>query len=70
PDSGSISTYAARAIGPWAGFTIGWLYWCFWVLVIPVEAIAVANILQAWFQVIASWEFAIGILVVLTLCIL
>ncbi len=26
PDSGSFSTYAARAIGPWAGFGIGWLY--------------------------------------------
>lgn len=29
PDSGSFSTYASNAIGPWAGFTIGWLYWWF-----------------------------------------
>ena len=27
PDSGSFSSYADRAIGRWAGFTIGWLYW-------------------------------------------
>lgn len=27
PDTGSFSTYADRAIGRWAGFTIGWLYW-------------------------------------------
>jgi GABA permease len=27
PDTGSFSTYADRAIGPWAGFSIGWLYW-------------------------------------------
>ena len=27
PDTGSFSTYADRAIGHWAGFTIGWLYW-------------------------------------------
>ncbi|MEL0637731.1 amino acid permease [Marinomonas sp. TI.3.20] len=67
PDSGSFSTYAARAIGPWAGFTIGWLYWWFWVLVIPVEAIAGANILHAWFQNIASWEFAVAIMIVLTI---
>ncbi|REG81302.1 amino acid permease [Marinomonas pollencensis] len=67
PDSGSFSTYAARAIGPWAGFTVGWLYWWFWVLVIPVEAIAGANILHAWFHSITSWEFAIGIMVILTL---
>src|SRR5689334_18083283 len=26
PDTGSFSTYASRAIAPWAGFTIGWLY--------------------------------------------
>ena len=44
PDTGSFSTYARKAIGPWAGFTIGWLYWWFWVLAIPVEAIAGAEI--------------------------
>ena len=27
PDTGSFSTYADKAIGRWAGFTIGWLYW-------------------------------------------
>src|SRR6476661_9964310 len=37
PDTGSFSTYADRALGRWAGFSIGWLYWWFWVLVIPVE---------------------------------
>ena len=35
PDTGSFSTYADRSIGRWASFTIGWLYWWFWVLVIP-----------------------------------
>ncbi len=35
PDTGSFSTYADKAIGRWAGYTIGWLYWWFWVLVIP-----------------------------------
>ncbi|MFP1462451.1 amino acid permease [Escherichia coli] len=38
PDTGSFSTYADKAIGRWAGYTIGWLYWWFWVLVIPLEA--------------------------------
>ena len=58
PDSGSFSTYAGEAIGPWAGFTIGWLYWWFWVLIIPVEAIAGADILHAWFPAVPSWLFA------------
>ncbi len=29
PDTGSFSTYVDKAIGPWAGYTIGWLYWWF-----------------------------------------
>ncbi|CAI3800445.1 GABA permease [Pseudomonas sp. MM221] len=65
PTSGSFSTYAAEAIGPWAGFTIGWLYWWFWVLIIPVEAIAGADILHAWFPAVPSWLFAFLIMGVL-----
>ena len=38
PDTGSFSTYADRAIGRWAGFTIGWLYWYFWALLMGWEA--------------------------------
>lgn len=66
PDSGSFSTYATKAIGPWAGFSIGWLYWWFWVLIIPVEAIAGADILHAYIPNIPSWCFAIIIMAVLT----
>ncbi|WP_449432384.1 amino acid permease [Pseudomonas putida] len=65
PDSGSFSTYAGKAIGPWAGFTIGWLYWWFWVLIIPVEAIAGADILHAWFPALPSWLFAFMIMALL-----
>lgn len=67
PDTGSFSTYARKAIGPWAGFTIGWLYWWFWVLVIPIEAIAGAEILHAWFPGISSGVYAFFFIVVLSL---
>ena len=66
PDTGSFSTYADRAIGPWAGFTIGWLYWWFWVLVIPLEANAAATILHAWFPSVAIWAFTLIITLLLT----
>ncbi|WP_455923075.1 GABA permease [Pseudomonas putida] len=66
PDTGSFSTYADRAIGHWAGFTIGWLYWWFWVLVIPLEANAAAGILHAWFPDIAVWVFTLVITLILT----
>ena len=67
PDTGSFSTYARKAIGPWAGFSIGWLYWWFWVLVIPIEAIAGAAILSSWFPMVPAWLFAFGFVVLLSL---
>ncbi|MDD1964656.1 GABA permease [Pseudomonas putida] len=67
PDTGSFSTYAERAMGRTAGFTIGWLYWWFWVLVIPIEAIAAAAILHAWFPAVQTWEFALAVTGLLTL---
>ncbi|AVR04964.1 amino acid permease [Pluralibacter gergoviae] len=66
PDSGSFSTYATQALGQRAGFTVGWLYWWFWVLLIPVEAIAGADILHAWFSAVPSWAFTAAIIAVLT----
>ncbi|AOE82938.1 GABA permease [Pseudomonas sp. TCU-HL1] len=66
PDTGSFSTYAERAIGRWAGFSIGWLYWWFWVLVIPLEAVAAAAILNAWFPAVATWQFALAVTALLT----
>lgn len=66
PDTGSFSTYADRAIGRWAGFTIGWLYWWFWVLVIPIEAIAAGVVLNNWFPGVQPWCFALSMTVLLT----
>ncbi|WGW12528.1 amino acid permease [Saxibacter everestensis] len=67
PDSGSFSTYADRSIGRWAGFSIGWLYWWFWVLVIPLEAVAAAIILNSWIPAVATWIWALGITLILTI---
>ncbi|MEJ8280563.1 GABA permease [Pseudonocardia spirodelae] len=66
PDSGSFSTYADRAIGPWAGFTVGWLYWWFWCLVIPVEATAAAVILNSWVPGVPQWGWALAVTAALT----
>src|SRR6185312_15747642 len=46
PDIRSFTEFARAGFGNWAGFTVGWLYWYFWIIVIPVEAIAGAVILQ------------------------
>ncbi|CAI3132821.1 putative GABA permease [Acinetobacter calcoaceticus] len=65
PDSGSFSTYATKALGHWAGFTVGWLYWWYWALVVAFEAVLGAGILNAYFPSIPSSAFAIGIVILL-----
>ncbi|MEU6061834.1 amino acid permease [Streptomyces sp. NPDC047097] len=66
PDSGSFSAYADRALGRWAGFSIGWLYWFFWVVVLAVEATAGAVILEGWIPAVPQWGWALIVMVVLT----
>ena len=67
PSSGSFATYAREALGPWAGYTIGWLYWFFWVIVIAVEAIAGSTIIQYWFPSLPSWGVSLLLTFLLTL---
>ncbi|NGY63263.1 amino acid permease [Lentzea sp. NEAU-D13] len=67
PDTGSFSAYAERAIGPWAGFAIGWLYWWFWVVVVGIEATAGAAIVHRWVPAVPQWTWALVLTVVLTL---
>ncbi|MET8179570.1 amino acid permease [Streptomyces sp. NPDC005336] len=66
PSSGSFSAYADRALGRWAGFSIGWLYWFFWVVVLAVEATAGAKILEGWWPAVPQWGWALIVMVVLT----
>jgi GABA permease len=55
PDSGSFSTYAHQAIGPWAGFTIGWLYWFNWVIIVTFETTLLGQMLHNWLPSIPVW---------------
>src|SRR5476651_2365973 len=48
PNVRSFTEFARAGLGEGAGFVVGWLYWYFWVLVVPVEAIAGAKILHHW----------------------
>lgn len=67
PTSGSFSNYASEAIGPWAGYTIGWLYWFFWTVVIAIEAVAGAAIIQYWLPDFPVWLMALILTVSLTM---
>ncbi|MET9072036.1 amino acid permease [Streptomyces sp. NPDC004232] len=66
PTSGSFSAHADRALGRWAGFSIGWLYWFFWVVVLAVEGTAGAKILAGWVPAVPQWGWALIVMAVLT----
>ncbi len=55
PASGSFSVHADRAIGRWAGFTAGWMFWTLLVVGVAIEAIGAAHIVQGWLPGTPSW---------------
>jgi GABA permease len=65
PSTGSFADYARNAMGNWAGFSVGWLYWYFWVIVVGFEAIAGAKIIQYWVD-IPLWLSALVLLILMT----
>lgn len=66
PVVGSFYVYARQALGQRAGFTTGWMYWYFFVIVVAVEAIAGARIIQLWFPLVPLWILSIGLMLLLT----
>ena len=66
PGVRSFTEFARAGLGNWAGFAVGWLYWYFWVIVIPVEAIAGAVILQQWLPGVSMLVLGAGLMAVLT----
>ena len=67
PSVGSFSDYSRMALGEWAGFSIGWLYWYFWVIVVGIEAIAGAGIVAQYTPGVPTWAIALALILVLTL---
>src|ERR1035441_7719915 len=65
PKVRSFTEFARAGLGDGAGFTVGWLYWYFWVLVVPVEAIAGAKILQQWIP-LSPLQIGLGLMAVMT----
>jgi GABA permease len=65
PQVRSFTEFTRAALGNWAGFSIGWLYWYFWVVVIPVEAIAGAGIIQRWLP-LPTWEIGAALMACMT----
>jgi L-asparagine transporter-like permease len=65
PDVRSFTDFARAGLGAPAGFVTGWLYWYFWLIVVPVEAIAGATLLQAWIA-LPAWLLGAVLIAVMT----
>jgi GABA permease len=65
PTVGSFSDYSRMALGNWAGFSIGWLYWYFWAIVVGFEATVAAGILGQYVNV-APWLISLILVLALT----
>ena len=71
PGHGSFAEYAALSLGDWAGFLTGWLYAYFWIIVVGVETIAGAKLVQPWLDEaglgVPVWAIGLALISVMTL---
>jgi GABA permease len=72
PAVGSFYEYARLAwsdrpaLGELAGFLTGWMYWYFWVIVVALEAVAGAGLVQFWLPDAPAWLISLALLLSLT----
>ncbi|SDP93176.1 aromatic amino acid permease [Lentzea jiangxiensis] len=66
PSGGAFSVHAEKAIGPWAGFTVGWTYWATVGVVLAVEATGAAGIAAGWVPAVPQWVWVLLFMTVLT----
>src|SRR5690554_2463957 len=64
PASGSFSVYAEAALGRWAGFLLGWLYWFMLIMVLGVEITGVAEIVTGWWPAVPQWAVAAAVVAI------
>src|SRR3954465_15491743 len=67
PSTGSFADYSRTALGGWAGFSVGWLYWYFWVIIVGFEAVGGAKVIQFWFPGVPLWVFSLILMSLMTL---
>ncbi len=66
PSVGSFSDYGRLALGNWAGFAIGWLYWYFWSIIVGFEATVAAGIMGQYLPGVPPWLVALSLVLLLT----
>src|ERR1700749_4529843 len=61
PAVGGFYEYNRLALGELAGFLTGWMYWYYWVIVVAMEAVAGAKLLNACFPGVPPWMLTLGL---------
>jgi len=59
PNPGAFSYYVGKALGPGAGFMMGWLWWIQMTVVVAAEALAAAEGLNGLIGVLPTWAWAL-----------
>jgi len=67
PGQGTFVEYSAIALGRWAGFVTGWLYWYFWVFTVGAETVAGAKLIHAAGVDAPLWAIGSVLVVAMTL---
>jgi GABA permease len=63
PSVGGFYEYNRLALGDLAGFLTGWMYWYFWVIVVALEAVAGARLVNYWYPEVTPWMLTLGLMV-------
>lgn len=66
PSSGSFVDFSRLAFGNIAGFSTGWLYWYFWVVVVGFEAVVGGQIIHGWLPHLPVWAISLALLMLMT----
>ncbi|WP_169806918.1 amino acid permease [Actinomadura macra] len=66
PSAGSFADYARTALGPRAGFLVGWCYWLFAVVAVAFEGVAGAKLLHSLSSGVPVLPTAVALLAALT----
>jgi len=66
PAVGGFYEYNRIALGDLAGFLTGWMYWYFWVIVVALEALAGARLLNYWLPAAPAWTLTLGLILAFT----
>ncbi len=66
PVAGSVSHFAHRYVGEFAGYLTGWNYWVLYILVSMAELSAIGVFVQFWLPRIPAWMSALFFFVLVT----